>query len=262
MDDTKAVEVATGSVAGRSHRRVGKANQDAVAWRRGGRGLVMVVCDGCGSGARSEVGAEVGARLWLRALGERVEAGAVIDEALFAAAGDEVLDHLAALCAILGAPAGEARRELVGSHLLATSLCAVITRARVAVHALGDGVVGLGREQRVIGPFPDNAPPYLALGLIGERPRGETWSADAAVGCALLATDGAVPLLTGAGACPELVDAADAEPLYRNPAALTRRLGLLAEDATSIDWDAGRVERSPALLDDDATIALARWSWR
>ena len=262
-DPSFAVELATGSVAGRVHRRLGRPNQDAVAWHRGGHGLVVVVCDGCGSGARSEVGAELGARLWLRALRDRVEAGAAIDEALFTAAGDQVLDALAALRAALGGAAAPARTELVVSHLLATSLCAVVTPTRAAVHAQGDGVIGLGREQRVIGPFADNQPPYLALALVGERLPGVTWLADADVGSALLATDGAGPLVTGAAR--GLLDAAGADALYKNPAALTRRLGLLAEDATTIDWDARRVERRPALLDDDTTIALARWGhgrWR
>ena len=256
-----AVEVATGSVAGRVHRRLGRPNQDAVAWRRGDRGLVMVVCDGCGSGARSEVGAELTARLWMRALRERVEAGAAVEPALFVAAGDQVLDALAALCTALGCDSTAARTELVVSHLLATVLCAVVTRDQAAVHAQGDGVIGLGPEQRVIGPFPDNQPPYLALGLVGERTPGETWLADATVGSALLATDGAGPLVRGAGAThgSDLLDAAGADALYKNPATLPRRLGLLAEDATTIDWDARRVARRPALLDDDTTIALARW---
>ncbi|HVV83231.1 MAG TPA: protein phosphatase 2C domain-containing protein [Kofleriaceae bacterium] len=276
------VEVAAGSVAGRLHRRLGRPNQDAVVWRRGPRGLVIVVCDGCGSGRRTEVGAELGARLWLRALADRVEAGASIEHDLFDAAGDEVLDHLAALCAALGCARGPARADLVAGHLLATTLCAVVTAERAAVHALGDGVLGLGREQRVIGPFADNQPPYLALGLLGERPTGETWIADAGVGCALLASDGAVPLVDGvaigAGLGPpagaldarrhgagaehpswHLTDAAGADALYRSPQALTRKLALLAEDTTSIDWDGRRVERRPALLDDDTTIALARW---
>ena len=254
-------EVATGSVAGRVHRRMAKPNQDAVTWRRGRRGLVMVVCDGCGSGARSEVGAELSARLWAKALAERVDGGAAIDHELFVAAGDEVLDHLAALCAALGATDDAARRTLVASHLLATSLCAVVSRDRAAVFALGDGVVGLGREHRLIGPFPDNQPPYLALGLVGARPSGETWIADASVGSALLATDGAGPLLTETAIGPglALLDAAGADALYRNPAALTRRLGLLADDVTEIDWDARKVDRRAALLDDDCTIALARW---
>ncbi len=257
MNDTMmvGVEVATASVAGRVHRRLGRPNQDAVAWRQGPRGLVIVVCDGCGSGARSEIGAELTARLWTRALAERLAGGAVVEPALFAAAGDEVLDHLAALCASLGCGDDAARGELVGSHLLATSLCAVVDREHAAVHAIGDGVLGLGREQRVVGPFPDNAPPYLAHGLVGARPAGETWVASAEVGSVVLATDGAAALATSHHA---LLDATS-DQLYRNPAALGRRLALLAEDATTIDWDAQRVDRRPALLDDDTTIALARW---
>lgn len=250
-------EVATGSVAGRLHRRLGRPNQDAVSWRLGPGGLVVVVCDGCGSGARSEVGAELTARLWLRALAARVDGGAAVDEALFATAGDEVLDHLAAFAAALAGTGDAERTALISSHLLATSLCAVVTADLVGTHAIGDGVVGLGLQQRIHGPFPDNQPPYLALGLLGRRPTGETWLADATVGSLVLATDGATPLVAATGEL-DLLDAID-DRLHRNPQALTRRLGLLADDAITIDWDARRVARRPAVLDDDTTIALARW---
>ena len=56
-------EIAGGSVAGRSHVLAGKGNQDAYHWSVEERSLVAVVCDGCGSGAESEVGAALGARL-------------------------------------------------------------------------------------------------------------------------------------------------------------------------------------------------------
>lgn len=271
MNDTNArVGVATGSVAGRVHRRMGKPNQDAVAWRAGEAATVLVVCDGCGSGSRSEVGAELTARWWARALVERVEAGARVDDELFAAAGDEVLERLAALCATLAGGDEAARLAVVSSHLLATSLCAVVTAEQVAVHAIGDGVVGLGRELHVLEPGADNCPAYLAAGLVGARPRGETWLADAGVGSVLVATDGAVPVLVATdGAVPVIgapgrgLDAGEGvDVLFRNPAALGRKLALLAEDATTIDWDAGRVDRTPAWLDDDATIAIARWRAR
>ena len=67
-------EVAAGSVAGRMHRRLARPNQDAVSWIRARRGVVLVVCDGCGGAPRSEVGAALGARLWSRALVERLDA--------------------------------------------------------------------------------------------------------------------------------------------------------------------------------------------
>jgi hypothetical protein len=134
-----------------------------------------------------------------------------------------------------------------------TSLAAVITPDTIAVHAIGDGVVAIGDTVSVIGPFPENQPPYLAQALVGSRPVGQTWIADPReVDRVAIATD-------GAGALPSLGDLT-ADVVFRNPAALTRRLSLLAEDQVEIDWDARRVVRTPAILEDDTTVAMARWS--
>ncbi len=242
-------EVAAGSVAGRVHRRLARPNQDAVTWDRTRRGVVLVVCDGCGGAPRSEVGAALGVRLWSRALSARLDAGAAVDAALFEAAGGDVLAHLAALVAAMA----DDPAAVVADHLMFTSLAAVVTPEAVAVHAIGDGVIAIGDVRHEVGPFPDNAPPYLARALLGERPAGVTWTADPReVDLVAIASD-------GAGALPEL-RALAADVVFRNPAALTRRLSLLAEDAVEIDWDERRVVRRPALLDDDTTIAIARWS--
>src|SRR4029453_19002579 len=60
-------EIAGGSVTGHAHVAAGRNNQDAFCWASGADGLVAVVCDGCGSGPRSEVGAQIGARLLVEA---------------------------------------------------------------------------------------------------------------------------------------------------------------------------------------------------
>jgi hypothetical protein len=242
-------EVATGSVAGRTHRRLSRPNQDAVSWTRTATGVVLVVCDGCGGAPRSEVGAALGARLWSRALAERLDAGVAAGAALFEAAGADVIAHLSALAAAM-APDPTA---VVVDHFMFTSLAAVITPEVIAVHAIGDGVVALGDAVSVIGPFPENQPPYLAQALVGSRPSGKTWIADPReIDRVAIASD-------GAGALPCLDDLA-ADVVFRNPAALTRKLALLAEDQVEIDWEARRVVRTPAVLDDDTTIAMARWS--
>lgn len=242
-------EVATGSVAGRTHRRLSRPNQDAVSWVRTRGGVVLVVCDGCGGAPRSEVGAALGARLWSRALGDRLDAGAAADAALFEAAGADVIAHLSLLAAAMAADP----TAVVVDHFMFTSLAAVITPDAIAVHAIGDGVVVIGEEVSVIGPFPENQPPYLAQALVGSRPTGKTWIADPReIDRVAIASD-------GAGALPCLGELA-ADIVFRNPAALTRKLALLAEDQVEIDWDARRVVRTPALLDDDTTIAMARWS--
>jgi hypothetical protein len=250
MDDT--IAIAAGSVAGRAHRKLSRPNQDAVAWQRvAGRGAVLVVCDGCGGAARSEVGAALGARLWTRALAERLERGEAADPALFEAAAADVLGHLGTLAAAMAAEP----TAVVVEHFMFTTVAAAITADALVVHAIGDGVVALGGELHVLGPFPDNQPPYLAQALLGGTPGGSTWVADPREhDRVIIASDGAGALV-GAGGLDELVT----DVVFRNPAALTRRLALLAEDTTEIDWEARRIDRRAALLDDDTTIAIARW---
>ncbi|MFN7131809.1 MAG: protein phosphatase 2C domain-containing protein, partial [Myxococcales bacterium] len=68
------LQIAAGSVIGRLHANAGRNNQDAFDVSVGPEVAVAVVCDGCGSGARSEVGAVLGARLLTAAL--RTEAAA------------------------------------------------------------------------------------------------------------------------------------------------------------------------------------------
>jgi hypothetical protein len=242
-------EVAAGSVAGRAHRRLSRPNQDAVSWVRAREAVVLVVCDGCGGAPRSEVGAALGARLWSRALEARLDAGAAADAELFQAAGGDVIACLGAVAeAMASDPTG-----VVVDHFMFTSIAAVITPTVVAVHAVGDGVIALGDAVQVVGPFPENQPPYLAQALVGKRPAGMTWIADAReIDRVAIASDGAAQL-------PSITDLA-AEVVFRNPAALTRKLSLLAEDTVEIDWDERRVVRTPALLDDDTTIAMARWT--
>ena len=144
---------------------------------------------------------------------------------------------------------------VIVEHFMFTTVAAVVTAERVLVHAIGDGVVVLGDAVQLIGPFPDNQPPYLAQALLGGRAAGSTWVADPReIDRLIIASDGAGALAGG-----ELT-ALVSDLAFRNPAALTRKLSLLAEDTTEIDWDARRVERRAALLDDDTTIAMARWS--
>lgn len=245
---TNEIEIACGSVAGALHRRLGRPNQDAAHVVQTPHGTAIAVCDGCGSGARSEIGAAVGARLWTAAIAEQLATGAPVD---FAAIAATVLERLAVVAAALGE-----RAEVTRDHLLFTSLCAAITDDELVVAAIGDGVIGLGDEVVVLGPFADNQPPYLTEAWFGVTHPPVVWRRlRRDVGSVMLATDGAVPISRDGFA-----DLTAADVLYRNRVALTRRLGLLADDRIEIDWDAHRTVRHAALLDDDTTVVLARWS--
>src|SRR6185369_10524189 len=97
--DTSGIRAAVAAVTGARHLRSARNGQDAaVCWRgkaghgwsgslgldevetwsdgkRRGDAAAVVVCDGCSGGAGSEVGARLGAALFARVLGARLQAG-------------------------------------------------------------------------------------------------------------------------------------------------------------------------------------------
>ncbi|MCW5806983.1 MAG: protein phosphatase 2C domain-containing protein, partial [Deltaproteobacteria bacterium] len=184
---------AAASVVGARHLRGARNGQDAAAvWmdaavRRG----AAVVCDGCSSGGSSEVGARLGAQLALAAIAEALRAGEDV-AALWDGVRARVAATLDALVGAMPAPREDAVRE----HLLFTIVAAAWSDRRVAVWALGDGGYALGDRVTVLGPFPDNQPPYLGYDLLGmAQPAPPHLAvADAACGGVIVATDGAAEL--------------------------------------------------------------------
>jgi Protein phosphatase 2C len=257
------VKIAGGSVIGREHRRVGRNNQDALAWRRGPGGAVAVVCDGCSAGRRSEVGAALGARLWCRKLGERLEAGGALDDrALWLDVRDAVLAALGGVAAALGGDLA----EVVHEHFLFTSVVAAWTEAHAAVFAIGDGVVGFDGETRALGPFPDNQPPYLGYGLLGPAPAPTVLEVRpaGAVEAILIASDGAARFgedgardAAGEPLGP-LAQLVSGDRWFRNPDAIRRRLAVANREDTWFDPARGTIARRGAPLDDDTTIVVLR----
>jgi hypothetical protein len=172
------VQIGGASVAGWAHAVVGRNNQDGYAFTATPEGLVAVVCDGCSSAPHSEVGAKLGAELVVSALARRLPRTDACDEAL-----REVRETLRTF-------ALPAR-----TYFLFTVVGVVIAGGRVQPFALGDGVIAVDDRVQCLGPFPDNAPPYLCHSHAAE-PTAGLWiaapSAWADVERIVLATDGAV----------------------------------------------------------------------
>ena len=263
-----AFEIAGGSVIGRDHRKSGKPCQDAFAWVCARETIAAVVADGCGSGRYSEVGAQLGARLWTEALSRRLCAGAsVADPVLWRRTRQDVLAHLRIIAHGMG---GELA-EVVSDYLLFTLVGAAITPSLTAVFAIGDGMVAINGDVDSIGPFPGNQPPYLAYDLLDGvhcdtsttvralRPTSE-------IDSILLATDGADDLVRVAEhAVPgraELVGGLDqfwtSGALFRNPDAVRRRLAVINRESMSPDWDRRHVARTAGILPDDTTVVAIR----
>lgn len=161
-------EFAGGSVVGRNHRLAGRNNQDACCCRSDQGYTVAVVCDGCGSGEHSEVGAGLGASLVAQALLRR--APRIKYGKLSCAGAESLLEQVRkvvlARLMVLSEAMGEEPAPIIGSHFLFTVVGVLLTPTTALFFSLGDGVLIVNEEEIPLGPFADNAPPYLAYGLV------------------------------------------------------------------------------------------------
>jgi hypothetical protein len=256
-------DIAAASVIGREHSRAGRNNQDAFRVDSCEQGLVAIVADGCGSGSHSELGAQAGARHVVASALHLLREGARLDGNDFLALlRERSLSFLRELAHSLG-------RGCLQDCLLFTVVGAVVTPEHTLVFSAGDGLWALNGQARALGPFPGNAPPYLAYGLIPDSlvpfvPQALVPTAE--VRSLLLGTDGAGDLARLAEALvPErdepvgpLAQYWSEERYFRNPDALRRRLSLLARESVHVDSVSHRLVRTPGLLPDDTTLVVLR----
>lgn len=245
-------EVAAGSVTGRAHVRSGRNNQDAFCWCATADGLVAVVADGCSSGARSEIGAWLGARTLAESLRRRLPRLADDAPAALDAARDEVLAQVQASAVALGGRL----EDTLGEFFLFTLVGVVLTRTSALLFAAGDGVFALDGRLRVL-VSPDNRPAYPAYALDGRRTPFEVWGPfpTASLRTVLVGTDGAADLAAAEerrlpGREERLGPLAqfwEDDRYYRNPYAVGRRLALANRDGDA-----------PGLLPDDTTLVVVR----
>ena len=259
-------QIAGASVPGAEHRRSDRPNQDALTWRRSDDAVVAVVTDGCGSGTHSELGARLGAHLWATCTLDRLGRGQHPDDPqLWNDVSGDVLTGLGPLVATLGQDRGEA----IGAHLLFTVVGAVITKHRVAVVAIGDGLVVVNDTVHGLGPFPDNRPPYLGYGLLPGRscpePQLVHLGAVSEVDRLLLGTDGVLDLHERASlpvpGTPEPVGELTqffGPRCFRHADAMRRRLARIQREHVEVCWEQEQVVRRRGVLPDDTTLIALR----
>jgi hypothetical protein len=280
---------AGGSVSGRSHRIAAKNNQDAYCLMCEGQWAVAVVCDGCGSGEHSEVGAQIGARLIAQSLfdvmrreppqSDTEETSPVDVEVWLEQARQSALANLLSLSTGMGD-----MLWTVSHYFLFTIVGALLTPTRAVFFSLGDGVLAVNDQVTVLGPFPGNAPPYLAYALLDEGVfRGNsTIHPDSLrfqvhqvmpmreLHSFLLGTDGVQDLMQAAErfipgkaeAKTELVGPLSQfwqeERFFCNPDMLRRRLAGIARDV--VTRSDGGMRKEAGLLSDDTTLIVGRRS--
>jgi len=268
-------EYAAGTVIGTYHTRTNKNNQDSFFYFEGDHVLVGVVCDGCGSGAHSEVGASIGAPAiaWeLSACGlDRVgNEPQKLKETL------EWAKHLMvkriSKCAFrVGLPLVEA----VSEYFLFTVVAVVVARDYTYVISFGDGFYAVNQKQVPIGPFENNAPPYIGYNIIAGKvnimrehlgfvvneiiPTSELSSV-------MIATDGIDDFLESSEkkipGKEELVGPVsqfwDKDLFFSNPAALERRLCLINRTTSRVNRTTRALQIERGYLKDDTTILVIR----
>jgi hypothetical protein len=259
---TGQYQLAGGSTIGRDHRMVPKNNQDSWSIWKYDNLTVGIVADGCGSGMHSEVGAKLGVQMLGVALRSEHQRYGQIN---WPRVQRNMLTQLDSVAQMMG----DDYRKIVESYMLFTLLGVIIDNERATFFALGDGTIIINGEALSIGPFQNNAPPYLGYGLLLDKLTIEANAVAlqpvcdlpiAQVASFLIATDGIDDVvrndhgtLPGLGKPVGSIEQFWQNDRYfgNNPELLSRQLKLIGRD-----WPA--VQPQPGLLGDDTTIIVGR----
>ncbi|OGJ56247.1 hypothetical protein A2635_03400 [Candidatus Peribacteria bacterium RIFCSPHIGHO2_01_FULL_51_9] len=265
------IRIAGGSVPGTDHTMPGqpgwKNNLDAYTWRylpQGG--VVAVVCDGCGSGKHSEVGAKLGTHLVAQIVSDEVVKMESIDSLSWQRIKHLVLGQLSTVAKAMGGSLS----ETISDYFLFTILGAIVTPEVLCVFSLGDGVYIINNTVRELGPFPGNSPPYLMYNLTGsELTEADPGSLDFQIHrfvsmsgfqSLILGTDGVMNLIQNAenplpgktdriGPINQFLD----DRYFANPDAIRRRLAIINRELV-LD----RIVVGGPLKDDTTVVVIRR----
>jgi len=267
-------ENASGSIVGKYHLRIGLNNQDNYLLMDHPDHIVAIVCDGCGSGPTSEVGATLGSSMvsWelsasgLYRLGDdRKEIDLCLERVRRL-----IVDRIVSVAFKVGLPFVTA----ISDSFLFTIVAAVIGKEHTYIISFGDGFYALNGNVKEIGPFENNAPPYIAYGAVEERlekrddlkfvlheviPTSELQSL-------LIATDGLGDFIDAMdkklpGKDESVGDVSQfwTNDLYfSNQAAVGRRLSLTNRSVGKFDRQSNRLTHEHGYLKDDTTLISIR----
>ncbi|TSC82144.1 MAG: hypothetical protein G01um101420_674 [Parcubacteria group bacterium Gr01-1014_20] len=276
------LEVSGGSVIGKDHRRDGRNNQDAYFFKQGSGYAVALVADGCGSSRYSEVGSHiavelVGSLLLEQALrffcGRKEEEVATMPRPL--PIWERVRLDAVSNIRVLSNQMGPSLSKSVNDYFLFTLVGALITPIESYFFSIGDGVIFVNGEMIQIGPFENNAPPYLGYEIVGSDAHSGADAFHFKVHRSL-PTENLDSFLVGTDGVMSLV-AAEAEfipgkeefvgPIsqfwnearfFTNPQTLQRALNLINREAVLIDWERQKVDKEKGHLPDDTTLVVGR----
>lgn len=271
-------EITGGSIIGTSHRQLNKNNQDAYFINLDKGLTIVLVADGCGSCHFSETGSELGVRLIAKSISTQAKRWMEINIDFLSQATfwKRVKDDVLAYIRTLSNQMDDSVSQMVYDYFLFTVIGAVISSTEAVFFSLGDGVIIVNEETYKIGPFENNAPPYLTYGLvettisnqypdfldfkiIKKLPSSELESF-------LIGTDGVNDLINCANKTlpgkTEIVGHISQfwqeDKYFHNKEAINRKLNLINRDIVTIDWEEKMKNPEKGHLLDDTTLIVGR----
>lgn len=270
----KEIQFAGGSIPGTEHTMPGQPawvnNHDAYVILPSTHCLTAVICDGCGSGEHSEVGAKLGSVLIARAIVDQAERVLSVNPSADLS-GDAFCQRISRIVigqlTTLAHSMGGSLSQVVGDYFLFTVVGAVVTDSSAFVFSLGDGMYAINGKSYILGPFSNNEPPYLMYALTGTSRMGSGYN---------LLVNHRVPaenfqsLLIGTDGVSFLVAASNSTipghqetigPLsqfwednsyFENPDMIRRKLAIVSRERS----DGKKVKGGP--LKDDTTLVVVR----
>lgn len=251
-------EYACGSIIGRNHVLASKNNQDALRIVLWDNFMTAVVCDGCGSGKHSEVGAKLGTLMVTDAIADLLHQGLAISEPDFwNVLKINLLQKVKAFVEISTNEAQESVMQFVNNYLLFTIVGLVITPSETVAFSMGDGAIAINGKLTQIPAYPDNAPPYLAYGLY--RPEAVSFEIRDRIPTSelesiLIATDGIDDLI----AVEEVSQFWQEDRYFKNPDAIRRKLAMLNREEVKPDWQKRELIKRSGVLSDDTSLIVIR----
>ncbi len=160
-------QIAGACIPGTDHTLPGapmwKNCQDSYFFRSEGDIIVGLTTDGCGSGQHSEIGAQIGARVFGQKLFALATRNLNQGHAEFARFYEVKLHTLSVLQSL--ASQMDESLSTVLPDLLFAIVGFLVTPTYTYVFRCGDGFFNVNGEMTKLGPFENNKPPYLAYAL-------------------------------------------------------------------------------------------------
>ncbi len=269
-------ELAQGGVTGKDHRPLATGSQDSSAYLIAPESLIAVICDGCGSEPHSEIGAQLGAKLFVQSLAKQLSIDLSSEEGARRIL-NRARDGTLRLISLLADNMGPSFIKIINNYFLFTMVGVVVYRDTALFFSFGDGVIVINGEVIQLGPFPDNKPPYMGYHLIKDQletslpPDYLTFRIHRIMPIeqlnhCLIATDGLHHFMAAAEKrLPgkiELVGSVDQfwtqDKFFANPDMVRRRLFLANREVVTISPSGSSLHRELGHLDDDATLIVVR----